>query len=219
MTDRPEPERPERDRAERLDRFDNDRPYDRPSDRAGDRAGAPSDESLVRREEELRVGVERVRTGRVRLRKKVVEEQRTITVTVRIEEAEVVEETLDPQPAAGSPATPGASGISGREPSAHPDQRVGEAGHAVDGAVDNDDADDAVELVLYEERPVVTMERVPVERVRLRRVSHSETQQVSGQVQVEDVVLDRDDLSDAPSTGGDLRADPSDRPRGTAETT
>ena len=96
MTDRPEPERPERDRAERLDRFDDDRPYDRPRDRAGDRAGAPSDESLVRREEELQVGVERVRTGRVRLRKQVVEEQRTITVTVRVEEAELVEE---PKPA------------------------------------------------------------------------------------------------------------------------
>lgn len=207
MTDRPEPERPERDRAERLDRFDDDRPYDRPSDRAGDRAGAPSDESLVRREEELRVGVERVRTGRVRLRKKVVEEQRTITVTVRVEEAELVEETLDPQPAATTPGPSGVSvesGASGREPSAHPDQRVGDA--------DAEETDDTVELVLYEERPVVTMERVPVERVRLRRVSHSETQQVSGQVQVEDVVLDRDDLS-GPSS--DVSADP----RGTAETT
>lgn len=221
MTDRPEPERldrperperperdrAERDRAERLDRFDDDRP----GDRAGDR-GESGDESLVRHEEELRVGVERVRTGRVRLRKKVVEEQRTITVTVRVEEAELVEESLDPEPGVSAAATPQ------RERSGRPDERVGgsaavdRADDAFDtfDAGDADDADDAVELVLYEERPVVTMERVPVERVRLRRVSHGETQQVSGQVQVEDVVLDRDDLSGGP--GADLSGEPGAEP-------
>lgn len=199
MTDRPEPER--------LDRFDDDRP----GDRAGDR-GESGDESLVRHEEELRVGVERVRTGRVRLRKKVVEEQRTITVTVRVEEAELVEESLDPEPGVSAAATPQ------RERSGRPDERVGgsaavdRADDAFDtfDAGDADDADDAVELVLYEERPVVTMERVPVERVRLRRVSHGETQQVSGQVQVEDVVLDRDDLSGGP--GADLSGEPGAEP-------
>lgn len=196
MTDRPEPER--------LDRFDDDRP----GDRAGDR-GESGDESLVRHEEELRVGVERVRTGRVRLRKKVVEEQRTITVTVRVEEAELVEESLDPEPGVSAAATPQ------RERSGRPDERVGGSA-AVDRAddafdtFDAGDADDAVELVLYEERPVVTMERVPVERVRLRRVSHGETQQVSGQVQVEDVVLDRDDLSGGP--GADLSGEPGAEP-------
>ena len=52
------------------------------------------DGSIVRREEELRVGKERVETGRVRLRKHVVTEQKTVTVPVEREEFEVVREPI-----------------------------------------------------------------------------------------------------------------------------
>ena len=53
-----------------------------------------SGEGMVRHEEELRVGKERVETGRVRLRKHVVTEHKTITVPVEREEFEVVREPI-----------------------------------------------------------------------------------------------------------------------------
>lgn len=60
----------------------------------GDRHTDGDTDSMVRREEELRVGKERVETGRVRLRKHVVTEQKTITVPVEREEFEVVREPI-----------------------------------------------------------------------------------------------------------------------------
>ena len=72
------------DDAERLDTGDRDR-------RGFD---GDDDGSVVRREEELRVGKERVETGRVRLRKHVVTEQKTVTVPVEREEFEVVREPI-----------------------------------------------------------------------------------------------------------------------------
>lgn len=53
------------------------------------------DDSIVRREEQLRVGTERVESGRLRVRKHVVTEQQTVTVPVEREEFEVVREPLD----------------------------------------------------------------------------------------------------------------------------
>ena len=58
---------------------------------AGD--GAAGD-SVVRREEEVRVGTERVQTGRVRLRKHVVTDTKTVEVPVEREEVEVVREPI-----------------------------------------------------------------------------------------------------------------------------
>ena len=52
------------------------------------------DGSVVRREEELRVGTERVETGRVRLRKHVVTEQETVSVPVEREEVHVTREPV-----------------------------------------------------------------------------------------------------------------------------
>lgn len=51
-------------------------------------------DSVVRREEELHVGTERVETGRVRLRKHVVTETKTVQVPVEREEVEVVREPI-----------------------------------------------------------------------------------------------------------------------------
>ncbi len=53
-------------------------------------------DSVVRHEEELRVGKERVETGRVRLRKHVVTEQKTVTVPVQREEVHLESEPLQP---------------------------------------------------------------------------------------------------------------------------
>lgn len=52
------------------------------------------DESMVLHEERANVGKERVDTGRVRLRKHVVSEQKTVTVPVEREEFEVVREPV-----------------------------------------------------------------------------------------------------------------------------
>lgn len=60
------------------------------------------DDSIVRREEQLRVGTERVESGRLRIRKHVVTEQQTVTVPVEREEFEVVREPLDGTSSSGS---------------------------------------------------------------------------------------------------------------------
>ncbi|MCE1177873.1 MAG: PRC and DUF2382 domain-containing protein [Micrococcales bacterium] len=75
----------DRDRNVDVDR-DRDVDVDRDRDIEGD--------SVVRREEELNVGKERVETGKVRLRKHVVTEQKTVTVPVEREEVEVVREPI-----------------------------------------------------------------------------------------------------------------------------
>ena len=53
-----------------------------------------ADGGMVRREEELHVGKERVETGRVRLRKHVVTEKKTVDVPVEREEVQVVREPI-----------------------------------------------------------------------------------------------------------------------------
>lgn len=68
----------DRDRRAAVD-VDRDRGVDVDRDRT-------DDGSVIRREEELRVGKERVATGRMRLRKHVVTEQKTVTVPVEREE-------------------------------------------------------------------------------------------------------------------------------------
>lgn len=74
---------------------DRDLDGDRPGTGDRDRRGFDGDDnSVVRREEELKVGKERVETGRVRLRKHVVTEQKTVTVPVEREEFEVVREPI-----------------------------------------------------------------------------------------------------------------------------
>lgn len=68
---------------------DRDRDLDRDGHRDHD-----ADGGMVRREEELHVGKERVQTGRVRLRKHVVTEQKNVTVPVEREEVQVVREPV-----------------------------------------------------------------------------------------------------------------------------
>lgn len=93
--------------------------------------------AVVRHEERMRIGTEVVRTGRLRVRRRVVTEERTITVPVVREEIEVDYEEVPP------------------------DALVAEPGAVL--------SDEVHEIVLHEERVVVTTERVPVERVRLVR--------------------------------------------------
>ena len=109
-------------------------------------------------EERLHVETERVPRTRVRLRKVVVTEQRTVTVPVRREEYRLVRETItDGEPVAGG--------------------TIGE---------------EEQEVVLFEERVVVTTQVVPVERIRLVKEEVVEQRAVSGAVRHERIDLEDD---------------------------
>lgn len=138
-------------------------------------AGSPTAGGMVRSEERLTVGTERVATTRARLVKYVVTEEVQITVPVRREEIRVEEVPLDapdPDPAGESLLDTGAP--AGR--------------HASDPPVTASGLPE--EVVLHAERPVVTVEVVPVERVRLRtEVVHGE-ETVTRAVQREQIAVE-----------------------------
>jgi uncharacterized protein (TIGR02271 family) len=121
-----------------------------------------SDGSMTRSEEQLRVGTERVPTTRARLVKYIVTEDVQITVPIRREEIRVEEVPLD----AGDDAGPAGEGL------------VPASGGLPD------------EIILHTERPVVTVEVVPVERVRLRTEVVQDAETVTEQVQREQIVVD-----------------------------
>ena len=59
-----------------------------------DTSGPTTDDAMTRSEERLNVGVQKVETGRARLRKHIVTEQQTVTVPVTHEEATLVREPI-----------------------------------------------------------------------------------------------------------------------------
>jgi stress response protein YsnF len=128
------------------------------------------DGSMTRSEEQLRVDTERVATTRARLVKYVVTEEVQITVPIRREEIRVEEIPVDaPDPG------PGESLLDDDE---LPDRGTGSGSGLPD------------EIILHTERPVVTVEVVPTERVRLRTELVEGQETVTGQVQREQVVVD-----------------------------
>lgn len=136
-----------------------------------DRGGsAPTaDTAMTRSEERLTVSTEQVVAGTVRLRKYVVTEIQTVEVPVRREEVRLV-----------------------REPISDTDRG------AVSDGTDFDDpefdvsglTEDGPAIVLHAERPVVTTETVPVERVRLDKQTVTDTETVTGEVRKEKIELD-----------------------------
>jgi stress response protein YsnF len=139
-----------------------------------DAVAAPAEAGMVRSEERLRVGTEQVAARRVRLVKYVVTEEVQITVPVRREEIRVEEVPLDaPDPG------PGESLVPARE--------AGAAGSPGSAGLPE-------EIVLHTERPVVSVEVVPSERVRLRTELVQGQEQVSAQLQREQIVVDQDSV-------------------------
>ncbi|MGY1764252.1 PRC and DUF2382 domain-containing protein [Geodermatophilus sp. SYSU D00779] len=122
-----------------------------------------TDGAMTRSEERLRVATERYAAKRVRVVKYVVTEEVQVTVPIRREEIRIEEVPLDD----GAPATAGAL------------DAVGTGGLPET-------------IVLHAERPVVSTEVVPVERVRLRTEWVQEQQQVRDQVRRERVDVDQD---------------------------
>jgi stress response protein YsnF len=152
-----------------------------PGARADERPVADAvddDGGMVRSEEQLRVGTERTGATRFRLVKYVVTEDVQITVPIRREEIRVEEVPLD-----------AADGDTGEGLVQHGDLAEGErpGRHTAP-----DDAGLPEEIVLHTERPVISVEVVPTERVRLRREVVEGVETVSGQVQREQVVVDQD---------------------------
>jgi len=118
---------------------------------------------VVRHEEQLSVGTRATATERVRVRKRVVTEDVTLTVTLRREELVIDRERIDEGSArVAAPA---------------------EFPLAQDGG--------EVDFVLHAEEPVVTKRVVPVERVSLRRETTTEDRHVTDTVRKERVDVDR----------------------------
>lgn len=127
------------------------------------------DGTMVRSEERLVVANDVVEIGRARLRKHVVTEEVQLTVTVRREQLRLVHEEV---PAHEQSLV------------ADPDVFGTDTGFLTpEGGV-------IFEVTLHEERPVVTTEIVPVERVRLHKVVHTDQQTVSGEVRKERIEVD-----------------------------
>jgi stress response protein YsnF len=127
------------------------------------------DDAMTRSEEELVVDTVWRPAERVRLRRRVVEEDVTVTVRVRREQLEIEREPVSRYEAP---------------------QREGAIEHPED-----------IVIVLHAERPVVGVEVVPVERIRVSReivVAGEHTEQ--GSVRREQVDVVRDDAPGRPGS-------------------
>ncbi|MCW2636667.1 MAG: PRC-barrel protein [Blastococcus sp.] len=149
--------------------------------------GGPADGAMTRSEERLRVGTERVATTRARLVKYVVTEEVQITVPIRREEIRVEQVPLDAVDDVG----PGESLLSAEDRSAGwaDGGTDGMAGGGAGGPTSGELPD---EIILHTERPVVTVEVVPTERVRLRTEVVQGQETITEQVQREQIVVDQD---------------------------
>lgn len=125
----------------------------------GARTGTAAVE-MTRSEERLKVATTSRATERVRMRKHIVVEERTITVSVQREEIRLEHEPIDDD---------------GREP---------EAGNA---SWETDGSSVEHEMVLHEEQIFVEKRMVPVERVKLVVETVTKQQQVTGQVRKEQI--------------------------------
>lgn len=140
------------------------------------------DGSMVRSEEQLRVGTEQVAARRMRVVKYVVTEEVQISVPIRREEIRIEEVPLDALDTDGGMVTEG-------EPLQAGTATGGVAGGPLAGGSLADGLPD--EIVLHTERPVVTVEVVPVERVRLTTELVAGQTSVSETVQREQVTVDQ----------------------------
>lgn len=130
--------------------------------------------SMVRSEEKVNVTMQRRPSRTVRLRKKVVVENVTTTVPVRREVLEVIEDDEAPEP----------------------DDIVRAVGEHEAVRSGDGDRDDVQEIILHEERPVVTLETVATERVRVGRESDVEQTTITQPVQKERVYVEETPLGE-----------------------
>ena len=156
-------------------------------DVTGDDLADRGDGSMVRSEEQLRVGTEQVAARRMRVVKYVVTEEVQISVPIRREEIRIEEVPLGALDTDGGVVTEG-------EPLQTGSAADGLTGGSLAGGSLADGLPD--EIVLHTERPVVSIEVVPVERVRLRTETVEGQETVTERVQREQIVVD-----ESPSAG------------------
>lgn len=157
---------------------------------------------LTRSEEQLHVGTQRVVKSRMRLQKFTVTEMKTITVPVTHEEVRLVEVPVGEHELSDGSQNPetDADRASGR--------------HRSDATEPDTEPR---EMILTEERVVVTTERVPVERVRLATDVVTEQQEVTEDLRREHIELTQEPSGSsperpAPTVGADDPATPTGRP-------
>ncbi|WP_306205233.1 PRC and DUF2382 domain-containing protein [Actinoplanes sp. RD1] len=126
----------------------------------GDERG--SDDAMTRSEERLVPHTRTEVTGKARLRKYVVTEQRQVDVPVTREEVRLEQEPADSRGPVD--AVPGGRGADDEDPG----------------------------MTLWAEEPVVTTRKVPVERVRLRKDTVTDHETVSGEVRKERIELEEE---------------------------
>ncbi|MCU1631940.1 MAG: hypothetical protein JWM61_592 [Micrococcaceae bacterium] len=137
------------------------------------------DYAMTRSEEQLRVGTELRETERVRLVKRVVTED--VTMTVQIRREELVVERVPVKD--GAPLYDDGAGTFSK---AERDRLYAAVETAFNG--------DVVEMVLYEEKPRVEIDVVPIERVRISREARTHDETVTGQVRKEVIETERIEL-------------------------
>ncbi|MGI8614779.1 MAG: DUF2382 domain-containing protein [Nocardioidaceae bacterium] len=148
----------------------------------GSGAMPTDDGAMTRSEEQLQVDTTTQARGRARLRKYTVIEQVQVTVPVRREKVVLETDTGETgdvaggQPAAGESAGGGAGTAEASTPTPMP----------------GSGQPDAPDMILYEERPVVTTETVPVERVRIGVEQELVEETIAEDVRKEQVVLEED---------------------------
>jgi stress response protein YsnF len=127
------------------------------------------EDAMTRSEERLVPGTEVYESGRARLRKYVVTEEVQITVQVRREELRLEQESIPPasQNLVGDPDVFGPAEVFG-----------------------GPDGGPIFEVTLHEERPLITTEIVPVQRVRLTKLVKTDEHVISGQVRKERIEAD-----------------------------
>jgi len=130
---------------------------------------------MTRSEERLTVNTEQRPTERVRLHKYAETDYVQVTVPIRREKVR-----LERQPAGERPDDASAAD-SDRSPTAD-----AVAAHASEPT-------DQYEVILHEERPVISAQTVPVERVRLTKRTVTDTETVEDQVRREHIALDTPD--------------------------
>ncbi|WP_394250915.1 YsnF/AvaK domain-containing protein [Arthrobacter pityocampae] len=137
------------------------------------------DVSMTRSEEQLRVGTELRETERVRLVKRVVTED--VTMTVQIRREELVVERVPVQD--GAPLYDDGAGTFSK---AERERLYSAVETAFNG--------DVVEMVLYEEKPRIEVDVVPIERIRVTREARTHDEVVTGQVRKEVIETERIEL-------------------------
>lgn len=138
----------------------------------GDVSPAGSGTTMILSEEQLHVAKQTVETGRLRLRKRIVTETRTVEVTVSREELVVDDDNVFADTSTDTSVMGG------------------------DGAALSEDE---FEIVLHEESVLVEKRVVPFERVRVRKHIVHDTTTVSEQLQKEKIDTDRDDSGESRS--------------------